>query len=511
MAQVEIAKPTINFVDIIKETLVGFDWKLNTFKDFYNLYIKKTKKYGFTDSQLIQQGIDDTSSRKTIINSYPKINYKSVKFDNEIIMFENLNAESKIPIYLSVDESNNVWIIIYKRFYHNQITNFTKMFETLGSICVYITYFDNFTFSYLSDNVYYILCNFHEIVYCNDDNPYKCPKYLRYFNDISSCRNSCKKSTHYTTFSSSLYVLCVKLPYIEDINLKSSNDYEFLKKTDSDCYITNFSNHQNLKLLNITSYEKNIKKLKKVYYCFNTITPSLKHLKIDVPIGNDIANLPRNLQSLVINSLYTHIKKGDLPSTLESLHINSLYHPNTLYVDKGYIKDIIPDCKVYSIITCSDKIYDNNYYRKIAKTHSMYYFIPKEIVLNESLKYLTLNAQCGYSVIYILNAIHNYISNIEIICIDAQNINNLIFILYIFRFIISYSKKHTHILFKLDNVNTYTNTNIDRDTNTNNIIIIKNGIANKIIKNTYTNVLYKPINNHISSKNNTKNISTISF
>jgi hypothetical protein len=373
-------------LNIIKETLKDFKWTENNFKDFMKEYFKKAKSYGFSKSDLIKLSLEKTRDRQ----DYSTINphFSSIKVMNTDHIYINdfqLKSETKNPFYLYVNEHNEIWVIIYGKIYYSQIKNLKDCFKCIGCINVYISH-DNKIYDCLGDNINQIVCNFNLLSNYSMSINYhilfieKIPLYIKSIVDLTK-QNGC----------------CI----FKNIELPPSLKILKLNILDDTKNISNFKNTTNLETLSIRYNENQLNKKKIIYYDNIWNINSITTLEIFTPFGDNIADISRNVRHLHLEYLYANINPGDLPPNLQTLTINKLYDPCSKYIDKGFIKGIIPNCIKYSNVTKNIRKHVGDKVFKIETENIYYRFIP-EITLNEGLVNFNLNFINPISVLIIL-------------------------------------------------------------------------------------------------------------
>lgn len=376
-------------LNIIKETLKDFNWTENNFKDFMKEYFKKAKSYGFSKAELIKLSLEKTRDRQDYSTINPHFSSINVMNTDHIYINEfELKLETKNPFYLYVNEHNEIWIIIYGKIYYSQINNLKDCFKYIGCLNVYISY-GNKIYDCLGDNINQIVCNFNLLSnYSMSSNIShvliieKIPLYIKSIVDLTKRYGSC-------IFTN------IELP--PSLKILKLNIFDDTKN------ISNFKNTTNLETLSISynEYENQLNKKKTIYYDNIWNINSITTLEIFTPFGDNIADISRNVRYLHLEYLYANINPGDLPPNLQTLTINKLYDPCSKYIDKGFIKGIIPNCIEYSNVTKSIRKHVGDKVSKI-KTENIYYRFMPEITLNEGLVNFNLNFKNPMSVFIIL-------------------------------------------------------------------------------------------------------------
>ena len=446
----------ISLVDIIKQTIKDFDWSKYTFLDFGKNYMENLDKIiklnKFNLSQIKETCIENTAKANSYTTLIPDIKFKYnntneriIFYDNPIV-FENLNYNSEIPIYVHVNQNDEVWIIIYGNIKKKEIISCKKYFEHLDIINVYIVGkpYDNIL-EYLSDNTIQIIIEQSKY---NSFVISRLPKYLKNIEELVNIEdkpcvlgNCCKFNlSENADYLISLKInLNITLPKKKLYNITNTED---IVNTERPNYITNFNKFPNIRNLTVDNYNNDNYNSKQVFYCFNINTPNLEVLTINVPLGNKISELPRSVVYLHIKSLYSNIYQNDLPPGLKSLSLGNLYNPMTFSVNHGYVNEIINGCR--PIASSDDK-----YKMSISKTKKyniidikaiMYYFIPEQIHLNDNLEMLILDYNYAFSVYIILYRIKYYPSNFKTITIKNFNNKNKLLYNFILKFAISISR-----------------------------------------------------------------------
>jgi hypothetical protein len=422
----------ISLVDIIKQTMKDFDWFKNTFLDFGAKYMENLDKIIKLNkiklSQIKANCIENTVKANSYTTLIPNIKFSGYG-DNHIV-FENLNSKSEIPIYVHVNQNDEVWIIIYGNIKKKNIIAFKKYFEHLDIVNVYILGkpYENIL-EYLGDNTIQI------IIEQNKYNSFvisSLPKYLKNIVELVNIedkppvfQNCCNFNlTENADYLISLKInLNITLPKKKLYNITNTED---IVNTESPNYITNFNKFPNIRNLTVDNYNSDIYYSKQVFYCFNINTPNLEVLSINVPLGNKISEIPRSVVYLHIKSLYSNIYQNDLPPGLKSLSLGNLYNPMSFSVNHGYVNEIINGCT--PIAKSNDKykmcISKTKKYNIIDNTTIMYYFIPEQIHLNDNLEMLILDYNYAFSVYIILQRIKHYPPGFKEIIIKNFNKKN---------------------------------------------------------------------------------------